>query len=188
MCIDKIKAFFGWGGNNNGHETPTPVDEQTVEPTTPEILPHEEEPPDDSRTIENTNATDVLNRWFSEWNVPEEHREYWRNFEIIISLEYSSPAATSSEVNKMWLRPEWANPGVIAHELAHESYSLLSEADKAAYETEFNNYLTTDSWMILLDSQNDYMNTNIIEGHAEVYRYLGDKMPEALKRYYPKMF
>jgi hypothetical protein len=31
------------------------------------------------------------------------------------------------------------------------------------------------------------MSTNIIEAHAEVFRYLGGKMPEQLKNYYPQL-
>jgi len=40
----------------------------------------------------------------------------------------------------------------------------------------------------LLYAKNPYGLTNDIEGHAEVYRYIGEKMPEQLKRYYPMLF
>ena len=40
----------------------------------------------------------------------------------------------------------------------------------------------------LLFSRNTYGLTNDIEGHAEVYRYIGQQMPEQLKQYYPRLF
>ena len=182
MCIAKILSLF------KKKNPPTPEPEPVLEPTTePLTIPHPEEPPDYSRTIENTEANEVVHDWLVGWKVPAEYWDYWFDYNIMISLQYQYPAATSSETNQMWLRPEWANEGVIAHELAHESYSLLSEDEKANFELEYNEYLVTDSLMILLHSGNSYMNTNIIEAHAEVYRYLGDKMPEALKKYYPKL-
>jgi hypothetical protein len=33
-----------------------------------------------------------------------------------------------------------------------------------------------------------YASQNDIEAHAEIYRYLGQFMPEVLKGFYPKLF
>lgn len=154
----------------------------------PATLPHEPEPRVESRTIAGVNINDVRESWFAGWNVPEEFRPYWRQFNIIVSLQYGPdvPAATSAETDTMWIRPEWANPGVIAHELAHESYSLLSDGEKAAFSAELEN-LKNDSRLVLLYSRIPYAKANVIEAHAEIYRYLGQQMPETLKKYYPKM-
>jgi hypothetical protein len=45
-----------------------------------------------------------------------------------------------------------------------------------------------DPLIVYLYSINSYGLTSDIEGHAEVYRYICEKMPEALKIYYPKLF
>ena len=155
----------------------------------PLTIPHPEEPPDYSKTMDNTTTGGLLTAWFNGWKVPAQHQAWWRTeMNIMISLQYPSPAATISETRQMWIRPEWANPGVIAHELAHVSYSLLTAALKTDFSAVYTPLKDTDPLIKLLYSQNTYGLTNDIEGHAEVYRYLGEKMPEQLKMYYPKMF
>lgn len=107
---------------------------------------------------------------------------------FIISLKFLNPAATSSATRLMWIRPEWANPGVIAHALAHVSYSLLTMKMKEDFSTVYTPLKNTDPLIKLLYYQNRFGLTDDIEGHAEVYRYYGDKMPDQLKQYYPYMF
>lgn len=166
--------------------TPTPTPVTTRGPLT---IPHPEEPPDYSRTVENTTVEGLLAAWFDGWKVPQQYQTWWRNeMSIAISVEYPSGAATISETRQMWIRPEWANPGVLAHELAHVSYSLLTEEAKADFSAVYTPLKDTDPLIKLLYSQNTYGLTNDIEGHAEVYRYLGEQMPEQLKHYYPNMF
>jgi hypothetical protein len=158
-------------------------------PPAPLTIPHPEEPPDYSKTMENTTVKGLLMAWFDGWEVPPQHQTWWRTeMNIMISLQYPNPAATSSETRQMWVRPEWANPGVIAHELAHVSYSLMSESMKTGFSADYTPLKTTDPLITLLYSQNTYGLTNDIEGHAEVYRYLGEKMPAQLKQYYPNLF
>ncbi len=159
-------------------------------------IPHPEESPDYTKTIENTSITDVLDRWFNGWKVPEEYWDYWKSaITIYISILYAVPAATSSETKEMWLRPEWASPGVVAHEEAHISYLLLDEDKKREYFGAFIEALLTDNLAVVSDdsirklwSQDGYAHYSIIEAHADVYRYLGEQMPENLKQYYPKLF
>ena len=105
---------------------------------------------------------------------------------IMISLQYPSPAATVSETRQMWVRPESANPGVIAHELAHVSYSLLTPAAKTEFSAVYNPLKNTDPLIRLLTTHNTYGLTNDIEGHAEVYRYLGEKNARAVEDLLPK--
>ena len=87
----------------------------------------------------------------------------------------------------MFVRPEWANPGVIAHEMAHISYSFLTITDVAQFALTYLPLLA-DALVKLLESQNQYMKTSTVELHAEVYRYLGERMPQSLKTFYPKLF
>ena len=46
----------------------------------------------------------------------------------------------------------------------------------------------SDPLIRLLYSKNAYGLTNDIEGHAEVYRYIGQWMPAQMKPYYPMLF
>jgi hypothetical protein len=167
---------------------PVPVPAPASEPAAL-VITHPEEPPDYSKTMNNTSTEGLLESWFKGWKVPQQYQTWWRNeMNIIISLQYSVPAATVSETRQVWIRPEWTNPGVIAHELAHVSYSLLTEALKANFSAVYTPLKNTDPLIKLLYSQNTYGLNNDVEGHAEVYRYLGEKMPEQLKQYYPKLF
>jgi hypothetical protein len=65
---------------------------------------------------------------------------------------------------------------------------LLTPAMKANFSAVYTTLKNTDPLIRLLYSQNTYGLTNDVEGHAELYRYLGEKMPEQLKQFYPKMF
>jgi hypothetical protein len=150
---------------------------------------HPEEPPDYSKTMDNTTTEGLLEAWFKGWKVPQQYQSWWlKEMNIVISLQYPYPAATFSEARQLWIRPEWTNPGVVAHELAHVSHSLLTEEMKANFSTVYTPLKNTDPLIRLLYSQNTYGLTNDVEGHAELYRYLGEKMPEQLKQFYPKMF
>ncbi len=148
-------------------------------------LPHPEEPPDYSRTLENTILDKVINQWFRDWKVS--NPEFWDSVDFKLSYQYPYPENTLAETKQMWIRPEWANPGVIAHGVAHISYNLLSPRKRADFSLAFSEALKTDKLVKYLDSKNDYMNKNIIEGHAECYRYLGQYMSESLKAYYPNL-
>lgn len=152
-------------------------------------IPYPEEPPDYSKTINNTTTVDLLEGWFKVWKVPQQYQAWWlKEMNIVISIQYSYPACTFSQTRQLWIRPEWTNPGVVAHELAHVSYSLLTEEMKANFSAIYTPLKNTDPLIRLLYSQNTYGLTHDVEGHAELYRYLGEKMPEQLKQFFPKMF
>jgi len=169
---------------------------------TPITLPHPEEPANNSQTVSNTALPSVLQGWFDGWQVPVEHRAFWveaidvRVYDtwpaemLAGGLGGNTPAASWEADGKRHLAilAAWLNPGVIAHEQAHNSYALLTEAAKAAFSSEYNRLKSTDPYIQLLYSINTYGLSSDVEGHAEVYRYLGEKMPEILKRYYPKLF
>ena len=160
-----------------------------VQPAT--VLPHPEEKPDYSKNLNNTSFTEMLNKWFETYGVPEQSREFWRNqIAVTITVDIPYPAGTWDEngIRHLAVRPEWLNPGVIAHEQAHNSYALLTDSQKTEFSSIYNVLKDTDSLIKLLYSINTYGLSNDIEGHAEVYRYLGEKMPEPLKKYYPKLF
>ena len=154
-------------------------------------VPHPEETPDYSRTIQNTDLDAVLDEWEIKYNVPVGDREYWKTkIEIKLDATLPYPAATYdlNGIRHLTIKPEWVNPGVIAHEQAHNSYALLTSEQKADFSTTYTPIKTSDPLVVVLFSKNSYGLTNDIEGHAEIYRYLGADMPEVLKKYYPKLF
>lgn len=165
-------------------------------------LPHPEEKPDYTRTLENTNIADVLGQWSIDYGVPMEYRDFWKSkIEIKVDPDFGyvvngvaynppCPAGTFEldGVRHLTIRPESCNPGVIAHEQAHNSYALLTDKEKYEFSNVYNPLKTTDPLIKLLYSKNNYGLSNDIEGHAECYRFLGQQLPEAMKRFYPKLF
>jgi hypothetical protein len=149
-------------------------------------LPYPEEKPDYNKTIENTDIEDIRTKFYHDYEIKD--WDFWDTVEIIISNQYGVPACTYQKEKQIYVRPEWYNHGVLAHECAHISHYLLSDEGKKEFEIKFNEALLTDKLVKYLDSVNSYMNTSFIEGHAEIFRYLGTQTPENLKIYYPKLF
>jgi len=106
------------------------------------------------------------------------------------NLKADTPACTWTEnhIRVLASLAKWFNVGVIAHEQAHNSYALLSGFDKLMFALIYNCLRPFNSLIKQLYSQNQYGLTSNIEGHAELYRYLGEQMPSILMRYYPKLF
>lgn len=159
----------------------------------PEILtlPHPEEPVNYECTIENYNLDVIFEKWFDDYLVPVEYRDYWRNkIEIEVTLTIPFPAGTYDIPNgrHLSIRPEWLNAGVIAHEQAHNSYALLTVTDMEQFAIEHDSLKNTEPLIKLLYSINSYGLNNSVEAHAEVYRFLGQQIPERLKQYYPRLF
>jgi DNA-directed RNA polymerase subunit RPC12/RpoP len=165
-------------------------------------LPHPEEPMNPSATLANTSVDAVMTRWLQDWAVPAPHWDYWKKAIdlkvydvyppdlIAKGLRQDTPAGTWEAGGKRYLaiKPQWLNPGVIAHEQAHNSYALLDSNRKTAFSTLYNSLKNSDSLIVHLFSINKYGLTSDIEGHAEVYRYIGQRMPEQLKPFYPMLF
>lgn len=180
MCLKKLAAFFKsyWG-------VVKPIPEPVL------VLPYPEEKPDYSQTLENTRAEITISLWLVKYNVPFEHWDYWKTKIVItVTNKISYPAQTweQDNIRHLAVKPEWLNPGILAHEQAHNSYALLDDEWKRGFNAVYASVKTTDPLIKLLYSINTYGLTSDIEGHAEVYRYLGNKMPEVLKEYYPKLF
>lgn len=165
-------------------------------------LPHPEEAMNPSATVANTSVDAVMTKWLRDWAVPAQHWDYWKKaidlkvYDVYppsltaMGIKQETPAGTWEAGGKRYLaiKPSWLNPGVIAHEQAHNSYALLTVPQKAAFAALYNSLKNTDPLIKLLYSKNTYGLTTDIEGHAEVYRYIGQRMPEQLKQYYPKLF
>ncbi len=177
MCFDLLKKLFG--GETN------------LPPIQPQTLPHPPEAPDYTKTVENADITQALNEWMVAYQVPEEYRTHWTSIIVIRVTDTISYPAQTWEVDgirHLDIRPEWLNPGVIAHEQAHNSYALLTEEQRTEFSMVYNSLKNTDPYIKLLYSQNTYGLTNDIEGYAEIYRFIAEKLPSLLKSCYPKLF
>ena len=155
-------------------------------------IPHPEEPPDYTKTVDNSSADKVITQWLQNYNVPVENWDYWRN-QIVIQVTDTIPYPAGTfdgddGKRHLIIRPEYLNAGVIAHEQAHNSYALLTDEQKAEFEATYTPLISTDPYIILLYKTNTYGLTNVVEGHAELYRYLTPKIPQALIPFYPKLF
>ena len=166
-------------------------------------LPHPEESMNPSATLANIDTIAVINRWLQDWEVPKQYWDFWKTaIDIQVYDNYpprilamggmnqDTPAATWDADGKRHLaiKPTWLNPGVIAHEQAHNSYSQLTDSMKASFSMVYNGLKSTDRLIGLLYSRNTYGLTSDVEGHAEIYRYLGKGMPGRLLMYFPRLF
>lgn len=165
-------------------------------------LPHPEEPMNPSATLMNTNLMATISKWLEDWQVPVHYWEYWKTAIDVQVYEVYPPSLTASGLSQntpacAWdadgkrhlaVKPHWLNPGVIAHEQAHNSYAILTPAQKTAFANAYAPLKNSAPLIKALYSINKYGLTNDVEGHADVYRYLGNQMPAELKMYYPLLF
>ena len=138
------------------------------------------------------------------WQVPPEHHDWWltkiniKLFDLwpdelvqqYPGINAGTPGFSVEEhgVRSVYFLASWFNPGTIAHEQAHHAWVELTAEQRTAFEQEYHPIIKTNPLIKLLYSQNTYGLTSIAEGHAEVYRYLGQSMPDVLKKFYPKLF
>lgn len=166
-------------------------------------LPYPEEPPDYTQTVENTIIEGVILDWLRKYQVPLQNWDWWKT-KIVMHLynwwpdnilaKYSNikgtnPAFTVEENGQrnLYCLVPFYNVGVVAHEQAHNSWTLLTEVQRREFAILYNQFKTTDSFIVLLRSIKEKAMYNDDEIHSELYRYLNDKMPESLKQFYPKL-
>jgi hypothetical protein len=187
MCISTIMAWF------KKEQPPAPPPPgPPPPPLTPLPIPHPEEAADYTVTMNNYNIDAVFNKWMHDYQVPAGNYDYWRNvIEIEVTGKLDTPAATwqkcCSHKRHLAVKPEYLNPGVLAHEQAHNSYALLTGRQKKEFSAVYTPLKTSDPLIAYLFSINTYGLTSDIEGHAEIYRFLCEQMPQTLKKYYPKL-
>lgn len=150
------------------------------------VLPHPQEAGYPSATPECIDIDLVRSQWLDKWAVVD---PIWWIDNLKIKLDTSVEYAhTHMESMTIDLNPKWANKGVLAHEAAHIVWgNLLSYKQKSDFQTYFYKAKTSDILVQHLFSINPYGAYTAIEGHAEIYRYIGDQMPWYLKEYYPRL-
>ncbi len=165
------------------------------------VLPHPEEPMNPAATLAAVDVAATVSKWLVDWGVPAQYWDFWRTaiaievYEVYppsllsIGLKQDTPSGTWEADGKRHLaiKPQWLNPGVIAHEQAHNSYAFLSAEQKAAFSAAYTPLKNTDPLIKFLYSKNTYGLTSDVEGHAEIYRYIGKQMPAQLQTYFPRL-
>lgn len=196
MCWDKIVSIF--------RKKPSEIAPEPIPVLYPPLtIPFPEEAENPLQTIANTNAEVILWEWLVNYDVPQEHWEYWKTkidiqvverfsdlgWTLASDLDSKIPAVSWEEGGRhLAIKPTWLNPGVIAHEQAHNSYALLSTVEKREFVIVHSSVLTDPLVELLYRTKRPTWGDFDVEGHAEIYRYLGGQMPEVLKKYYPKLF
>lgn len=201
MCKDLLEKL-----NNYFNPKPKPPGPGQIiviggSPTVSSKLPFPEEPRNNEATIENTDIGLIWDKCFEERAVPAANRnalkalvkvELVYPFFVDIGGVYQEvPAGTWKDVlgrYNMKCEPQWANSGLFAHELCHPVYDCLTPEERLEFESVYGLQVESNELMVYLDSVNSYMNTTVIEAHAEVYRFLGQYMPDSLKKFYPGLF
>lgn len=176
MCFKKPKP-----------DAPIVITGTVTYPAESNLLPHPQEPMDVNATIQSVNIEFVRSAWFLKWGVPLFYQDFWRQAKLVVIFPAMFPAYTILETNTIWFDPRWANSGTMAHEMAHLQWGFLSVDMRNGFAVEHETAKQTDSLVQLLYRLNSYGTQSDIEGHAEIYRYLGDKMPPYLRKYYPKL-
>lgn len=201
MCLNKLFKKFKKSGPTTPATPTTPFSPPAPDlpPSQPATLPHPEEPMDPSQTAVNTPISVVFQKWYDNWLVPAEQRDYWKTaidvqvydaYPPSLGFNPGTPAVSWEGGGKRHLAclAPWFNPGVTAHEQAHNSYSLLTGQQRTNFANDYKAIRNSEPLMILMFQQHSYASTNDVEAHAEIYRYIGEKMPGVLKQYYPRLF
>ena len=145
-------------------------------------LPHPREAERTGATMDSVDLSEVVYQWLTKWEVPTESFDFWKGIKYTLSESLPYPAWKVGQ--DIFVRPEAALPGVLAHESAHISQGLLKEKDFAEFTSKALN--STDPLVKQIMSKSNWGSPDI-ERHAEIYRFLGQKMPEEFKQYYPNL-
>jgi hypothetical protein len=168
----------------------------------PSVLPHSEIPLNSLATLADFDVDATILKWLIDWEVPQTWWSHWKRsvdvqvysiyppFILDMGVKPDTPVIAWSADGKrhIAIKISWLNPGVIAHEQAHFSYALLNPEQKSAFSVLFSSLKKTDPLILQLFSFDSNRFSDDVEGHADVYRYIGQHMPEQLKQYYPTLF
>jgi hypothetical protein len=163
-------------------------------------IPHPEEPKNPKATTATVFPYQVTSEWMKLWQVPKEFLEYWmtaielhvydawpeeilKQWPGVVTSETPAYAIEEHGVRHLYCLAVWLNPGVVAHEQAHTAWALLDDI-KLIWNKDYQTFLS-DPIAALISAK---ISIKPIENHAEIYRFLGEKMPKSLKKYYPKLF
>ena len=127
-------------------------------------IPYPEQPANYAATMETVDIDAVITEWLTTYNVPEKYHNFWRNdCHITLSQQYTYAAATIAQTRTVYVRPEWCNAGVIAHEICHIVWYYLSTDEQKAFSYIFNEIRQHNALLALAWKTHSNMRKNIIE-------------------------
>ncbi len=153
------------------------------------------------------NIDDVVSTWMQNYYVPEEWRDKWESVNVdkpnntfkfgpfkwnveqgsfwskVFGYHQEKAAGWSYRNNPtIKLTENFLNPGVLAHEMAHQQWDYLAATQRKAFETSLNNL--KESSDLIRDASSS---SGIQEWYADIYRLYGPWMPNELKQFYPQL-
>ncbi len=199
MCFTAISNWFKKPPAGDPTPLPVPVPIPPIPPVPPApplALTHPEEPANPEATVDNVDVSATFMKWLRDWMVPQEQRVLWSK--VIIELNPNNPYGAACSYYweippRVVFKPAYLNPGAMAHEFAHyEYFERLTLDQQETFSATYQQLMLTDPLLQLMRDQKPYVQMNFsknfdVEGHAEVYRYLGDKMPAELRIFYPDL-
>ncbi len=177
-------------------EPPQPIPESLPDVSLTQELPHSEESENPLITIDNMDLTGVFNKWFKDWAVPIDFLQLWSGMRIEFdpSNPYGAGCCYWWEIPpRVVFMPSWYTPGALGHEFGHVDYfNYLTLEQQEQFSEAYQRLMKTDLLLQAMLAQKQYVRDNFgvafdVEGHAECFRYLGNKMPDELKKFYPHL-
>jgi hypothetical protein len=150
----------------------------------------------------------LISSFFSKYKIPSRYQSYWKTLKFILHTEYpieigdggelASAAAVLNEFS-IHANLNYISIGILAHEIAHlcstsismdSFYNALQSLIATGSSSVLNLLMGSEAWAHWAgnDSKFNNLSMQILEQHADVYRFLGKYMPTELKIYYPKLF
>ncbi len=158
----------------------------TPPPTWPtwDDVPYPRETPTSPRY---TNPNDLMNVWISRWFVSDP--SFWRNTENVkLYIDYAWPWPAATSGNVIHIQPEYADPGVLAHEICHVAWPLLSQVEQQDFSDLYPTIASQDKLVALVTYGGPWgASISVADAQAEIYRFLGVYMPNELKKFYPHL-
>ncbi|MDD5511381.1 MAG: hypothetical protein PHI12_11330 [Dehalococcoidales bacterium] len=169
-------------------------------------LTHPEEDIAPYQTAANTDAAAIRLKWLVDWKVPKENWDIFIGNVQVVVFDYwtpeifakfptfsgKAPAFTFAENGQryIYILAPWLNAGIFAHENGHTSWFMLTEDQKRGFSEAYDK-VKKDPLIVYLFDKKPYGNPDDekdIEDHADIYRFLAEKMPAPLKPFYPLLF
>jgi len=135
-----------------------------------------------------SSATNLRRAFYSLYAVSD---PAWWDANVQIRVDPNYQGASSSSHDIVVINPAFTRPCILAHEFCHSIYSKLTPEQQKRFRTLLPSIVASSRLIEL--AIKDYGNSsswtivNIVEAHAQVYRFFGHKMPAILYEFYPHL-
>jgi hypothetical protein len=129
-------------------------------------------------------VAELMAVWFSRWFVVD--TGFWSNISnLVVIIDPSMQGAAYTTGKEIHIHPDFSDPGVLAHEVCHVDWPLLSPNEQQDFADLYPVVAARDKLVALVTKE--LWGEPKVEAHAEIYRYLGKYMPVELRRFYPHL-